>query len=297
MTSRPAGTLDATESTMSDTLFIALQHLLPQHLLSRGVGRLAASRVSFIKNTFISRFAAAYDINMAEAAEENPLAYESFNDFFTRALKPGARPIADGAQVVACPADGAISQIGDISADRVFQAKGRDYSVNALLGGDEQRARPFIGGKFATVYLSPRDYHRVHMPFTGRLREMIYVPGDLYSVNTATAGGVDNLFARNERLVCLFDTASGPMAVVLVGAMIVAGIATTWSGDIKPHGRHVTVSGYQHEQISLQKGDELGRFYLGSTAIVLFGPDVIDWRADLAAGSPVRMGEAFGTLR
>lgn len=282
---------------MTDSLFIALQHILPQHLLSRGVGWLAATRIKPIKNTFIRRFAAAYDINMAEAAEENPLAYESFNAFFTRALKPGARPIAEGDRAIACPADGAISQIGDISDDRIFQAKGHDYRVTALLGGDESRARPFTGGKFATVYLSPRDYHRVHMPFAGKLREMIYVPGDLYSVNATTAGNVDNLFARNERLVCIFDTAAGPMAVVLVGAMIVAGIATTWTGDIRPHGRHVTVTGYQHEPVVLRKGDELGRFYLGSTAIVLFGPGVADWREDLRAGSPVRMGEAFGRLR
>lgn len=282
---------------MSDTLFIVLQHLIPQHLLSRGTGWLAATRIKTIKNTFISRFAKAYNVNMAEAAEENPLAYENFNAFFTRALKSGARPIAAGAKTVACPADGAISQIGGITQDRIFQAKGHDYGVAALLGGDSERARPFLGGHFATVYLSPKDYHRVHMPFTGRLREMIYVPGDLYSVNAATAGNVDNLFARNERLVCLFDTAAGPMAVVLVGAMIVAGIATVWAGDIKPHGRHITVSSYQHENITLQKGDELGRFYLGSTAIVLFGPNVVNWKESLAAGSAVRMGEAFGQLR
>lgn len=282
---------------MSDTLFIVLQHLIPQHMLSRGTGWLAATRIKTIKNTFISRFAKAYNVNMAEAAEENPLAYENFNAFFTRALKSGARPIAAGAKTVACPADGAISQIGGITQDRIFQAKGHDYGVAALLGGDSERARPFLGGHFATVYLSPKDYHRVHMPFTGRLREMIYVPGDLYSVNAATAGNVDNLFARNERLVCLFDTAAGPMAVVLVGAMIVAGIATVWAGDIKPHGRHITVSSYQHENITLQKGDELGRFYLGSTAIVLFGPNVVNWKESLAAGSAVRMGEAFGQLR
>ena len=288
---------DLQSTYMSDTLFITLQHLLPQHLLSRGTGWLASTRIKAIKNTFIRRFAQAYDVNMAEAAEENPLAYENFNAFFTRALKPGARPIAAGARVVACPADGAISQIGPITQDRIFQAKGHDYSVATLLGGDAERARPFIGGHFATVYLSPRDYHRVHMPFTGRLREMIYVPGDLYSVNAVTAGSVDNLFARNERLVCVFDTAAGPMAVVLVGAMIVAGIATVWAGDIRPHGRNVTISNYQHQNIVLQKGDELGRFYLGSTAIVLFGPDVVTWKESLAAGTPVRMGEAFGDLR
>ena len=279
------------------SLFVTLQRILPQHLLSRGVGWLAATRITPIKNLFISRFTQAYDINMAEAAEENPLAYESFNAFFTRALKPGMRPIAADPRAIACPADGAISQLGAISLDRIFQAKGHDYSVATLLGGNPERALPFIGGSFATVYLSPRDYHRVHMPFTGRLREMIYVPGDLYSVNATTAENVDNLFARNERLVCLFDTAAGPMAVVLVGAMIVAGIATVWAGNMAPRaGKHVEVFSYQHQNITLQKGDELGRFYLGSTAIVLFGPRVIEWSATLTAGSPVRMGEAMGSL-
>lgn len=279
------------------SLFVTLQHILPQHLLSRGVGWLAATRIKPVKNLFISRFAQAYDVNMTEAREENPLAYDSFNAFFTRALKPGARPVAEGPRTVACPADGAISQIGPISIDRIFQAKGHDYSVSTLLGGNSDRAMPFIGGQFATVYLSPKDYHRVHMPFTGRLREMIYVPGDLFSVNTTTAENVGNLFARNERLVCIFDTAVGPMAVVLVGAMIVAGIATVWAGDMAPRaGKHIEVFSYQHENIVLQKGDELGRFYLGSTAIVLFGANTVTWPDRLTAGTPVRMGEAFGQL-
>ena len=275
----------------------AAQYLLPHRMLSHLAHRLAYSKTPWIKHRFIHTILANFDVNLDEAANPDPDSYESFNAFFTRALKPGARPIAAGARVVACPADGAISQIGPITQDRIFQAKGHDYSVATLLGGDAERARPFIGGHFATVYLSPRDYHRVHMPFTGRLREMIYVPGDLYSVNAVTAGRVDNLFARNERLVCVFDTAAGPMAVVLVGAMIVAGIATVWAGDIRPHGRNVTISSYQHQNIVLQKGDELGRFYLGSTAIVLFGPDVVTWKESLAAGTPVRMGEAFGDLR
>lgn len=277
------------------TLFIALQHLLPQHLLSRGVGWLAATRITSIKNLFISRFAANYNIDMSEAAEENPLAYGSFNEFFTRPLKAGARPISKDIRAIVSPADGAISQIGPISADRIFQAKGHDYSVTTLLGGNDKRAQPFIGGQFATVYLSPRDYHRVHMPFAGKLRETVYIPGDLFSVNTATAEGVDNLFARNERLVCIFDTTVGPMAVILVGAMIVAGIATVWGGNVHS-GRHIITTDYRTQNIILAKGDELGRFYLGSTAIVLFGPQVMSWQSELEATTPVRMGQTLGQL-
>ena len=275
------------------SLFITFQHIVPQHLLSRSVGYLAASENTFVKNTFIKNFAAKYQINMAEALEENPLAYKSFNDFFTRALKPNARPIASDSKAIISPADGAISQIGAITADKIFQAKGHDYSVTTLLGGNEQRAAAFVGGQFATVYLSPKDYHRVHMPFTGKLTQMIYVPGDLFSVNTTTAENVPNLFARNERVVCLFDTEVGQMAVVLVGAMIVAGIATAWAGNLAPQGKNVITTNYDGS-ITLKKGDELGRFYLGSTAIVLFGANVMQWRDGLSATNPVRMGEAMG---
>ncbi len=275
------------------SLFITFQHIVPQHLLSRSVGYLAASENTFVKNTFIKNFAAKYQINMAEALEENPLAYKSFNDFFTRALKPNARPIASDSKAIISPADGAISQIGAITADKIFQAKGHDYSVTTLLGGNEQRAAAFVGGQFATVYLSPKDYHRVHMPFMGKLTQMIYVPGDLFSVNTTTAENVPNLFARNERVVCLFDTEVGQMAVVLVGAMIVAGIATAWAGNLAPQGKNVITTNYDGS-ITLKKGDELGRFYLGSTAIVLFGADVMQWRGGFSATNPVRMGEAMG---
>ena len=275
------------------SLFITFQHIVPQHLLSRSVGYLAASENTFVKNTFIINFAAKYQINMAEALEENPLAYKSFNDFFTRALKPNARPIASDSKAIISPADGAISQIGAITADKIFQAKGHDYSVTTLLGGNEQRAAAFVGGQFATVYLSPKDYHRVHMPFMGKLTQMIYVPGDLFSVNTTTAENVPNLFARNERVVCLFDTEVGQMAVVLVGAMIVAGIATAWAGNLAPQGKNVITTNYDGS-ITLKKGDELGCFYLGSTAIVLFGANVMQWRDGLSATNPVRMGEAMG---
>ncbi len=281
---------------MRDSLFILAQHLLPQHLLSRVVGCLAESRLPLIKNTFIQRFAARYGIDMSEAAEPNLLAYENFNAFFTRALKAGARPIAADAKAIACPADGAISEIGPISDGRVLQAKGRDYSLTQLLGGDPALAERFYGGQFATVYLSPRDYHRVHMPFGGTLERAIYVPGDLYSVNQTTADNVDSLFARNERLVCLFQTELGPMAVILVGAMIVAGIETVWSGQVAPVGKVPQVQHFPPfaSEVKLDKGAEMGRFKLGSTAIVLFGPGVMEWDASLANGSPVRMGQAMG---
>ncbi|MFZ5560799.1 MAG: archaetidylserine decarboxylase [Pseudomonadota bacterium] len=282
-----------------DKLITLPQYVVPQHLLSRFIGWIASTRIAWIKNTFIGNFAARYQVNMSEAVEANPLAYENFNAFFTRALKPGARVIDAAADSIACPADGAISQLGDIRDDAVFQAKGRYYSLQELLGGDAARALPFRNGKFATVYLSPRDYHRVHMPFSGTLRETIYVPGDLFSVNTRTAANVPRLFARNERLVAIFETAAGPMAVVLVGAMIVAGIETVWAGKVAPQSpRRLQVTDFRGAAapVRLEKGEELGRFYLGSTAIVCFGPGVMQWEAKFGEGKATRMGERLGTL-
>ncbi len=283
---------------MKTFVFILVQHLLPQHLLSRAIGRLAGSRNSVIKRTFIHWFVKRYRVDLSEAAQPDPDAYADFNSFFTRALKPGARPIAAGTHDVVCPADGAISQLGNIEHNRIFQAKGRSFSVEALLGGDSSMAQPFYGGQFATVYLSPRDYHRVHMPLAGRLQKMIYVPGKLFSVNKATADNVDALFARNERLVCLFDTAAGPMAVVLVGAMIVAGIETVWAGQVCPVSASAQVStDYSSASpVTLAKGEEMGRFKLGSTAIVLFGPNAVTLDPTLRADSAVRMGQKLGTL-
>lgn len=280
------------------TLFILLQKLVPHHLLSRLTGKFAASEISWLKNLMILRFIATYGVNMQEAAEPDPRKYASFNAFFTRALKPGARVLASASNAVLSPADGTISALGPIADEAVFQAKGHTYSLTTLLGGDAARAAPFRNGSFATVYLSPRDYHRVHIPLGGTLREMIYVPGELFSVNQVTAENVPELFARNERAVCIFDTAVGPMAVVLVGAMIVAGIETVWAGTVAPAPHTLRVTDYRNAQpaVHLHKGDELGRFLLGSTAIVLFGPGVATWRADLASGSPVRMGEQLGTL-
>ena len=281
---------------MKDSLFILLQHLLPQHLLSRLVGRLAECRTPWVKNLFINWFRKRYQVDMSQALQPDPEAYEHFNAFFTRALKPDARPLDNTPGAILSPADGAISQLGPIEQGRIFQAKGRSYSLNTLLGGDAARAQPFINGQFATIYLSPRDYHRVHMPIAGTLRESIYIPGDLYSVNQVTAAGVDNLFARNERLVAIFDTELGPMAMVLVGAMIVAGIETVWNGQVAPLPRQPLVLDAAPGQtpVQLAAGEEMGRFKLGSTVILLFGPEVMGWAEQLAAGDAVVMGRSIG---
>ena len=285
---------------MKDRLFILSQYLLPHHLLSRLAGCIAECRLPWFKNAFTGWFAHRYQVDMREAQVEDLTAYEHFNAFFTRALKDGARPLADPADAVLCPADGAISQMGPIEHGRLFQAKGHDFSLTALLGGDAERAAPFLGGQFATVYLSPRDYHRVHMPLTGTLREMVYIPGRLFSVNQTTAENVPGLFARNERVACLFDTERGPMAVVLVGAMIVASIETVWAGLVTPPRRELKTQRYDaaaRAPITLDKGAEMGRFKLGSTAIVLFGPEQVQWSSELAAGSSVSMGQQLGQAR
>ena len=275
-----------------DKLFVTLQYLIPQHGLSRLVGMLARSEVPWIKTTFISLFMKRFGIDLSEAQDR----FETFNAFFTRALKPDARPLeASDAADIACPADGAVSQLGAIRANQVFQAKGHDYSLYDLLGGDSALASEFTNGQFATIYLSPRDYHRVHMPVTGALRETRYVPGDLFSVNEATANGVPNLFARNERLVCIFDTEHGPAAVILVGAMIVAGIETVFSGQVTPLPKQVVTTDYQRTApITLEKGDELGRFLLGSTVVLLFPEGKARFESDLKAGSLVRVKSKLG---
>lgn len=283
---------------MKDRLFIALQYLLPHHTLSRLVGKLASCRTVWLKNALITRFIKRFNVDMSQAAQPEPTAYANFNDFFTRALREGARPLSDAPNGILCPADGAISQLGTIEQGRLFQAKGHSFSLTELLGGDTERATPFMGGQFATVYLSPRDYHRLHMPVTGTLREMIYVPGRLFSVNQTTAENVPDLFARNERVVCIFDTELGPMAMVLVGAMIVASIETVWAGQITPPTR--TLKTWQYDvsaraPIVLEKGAEMGRFLLGSTVILTFAPNQMEWCEKLKAGSPVEMGQLMGT--
>jgi len=227
---------------------------------------------------------------MDEAAEPNPEAYAHFNDFFTRELKADARPFVDEKGSIACPADGCISQIGDIELGRIFQAKGHRFSMKELLGGSNEVAELFDGGKFATIYLSPKDYHRVHMPVTGTLKEMIYVPGKLFSVSPLTAYEVPRLFARNERMIAIFDTEHGPMAMILVGAMIVASIETVWAGLVTPPKRELKQIDYGY-QPKLKKGEEMGRFKLGSTVILLFGANKVSWAEQLQANVDVRMGE------
>jgi len=284
---------------MRESLFVLMQYLIPQDLLSRLVGRLASSQQPFVRTLFIGWFAKRFSVNMAEAEKSDLSAYISFNEFFTRSLKADARPLSAGEKDVICPADGVISQLGHIEHGKIFQAKGKDYSVEALLGADLALAQAFTGGCFATVYLSPRDYHRVHMPVSGRLRKMIYVPGKLFSVNKITSERVDSLFARNERLVCVFDTENGPMALVLVGAMIVAGIETIWSGHVCPNNDLLFEVDYSDNTspVVLKKGDEMGRFKLGSTVVAVFGAGILDLNPDLAAGSAVNMGQKLGAGR
>lgn len=279
---------------IKDQIFLASQYLAPHHLVSRFFGVASDCREPAVKNWMISRFVRKYGVDMREAQQEDALAYDCFNDFFTRALKPDARPLDEEPGGVLCPADGAISQMGAIEHGRIFQAKGHSYGLADLLGGDTNRAAPFQGGEFATIYLSPKDYHRVHMPVAGTLREMIHVPGRLFSVNPLTARNVPRLFARNERVVCIFDTEHGPMAVVLVGAMIVASIETVWAGLVTPYKRRVKAVRYDdvaRAPIHLEKGAEMGRFKLGSTAIVLFGPGKVRWADTPSVRGPVRMGE------
>ena len=276
-------------SKLKKQIFIQTQKVVPQQQLSRVVGKVAASENPIIKNIVIQAFKAQYGIDMSIAEQTDALKYKSFNEFFTRALKDGVRDIDQDASSIVSPADGAISQLGKIQNGDVFQAKGQSFSVDKLIG-DTQLATPFVNGEFATVYLSPKDYHRVHMPFAGTLTETLYIPGELFSVNQTTAENIPGLFARNERMVCLFDTELGRMAVVLVGAMIVAGIETVATGKVKPTGRLEL----NHHEMKLEKGDELGRFYLGSTAVILFEQDKIKWDEAFKANSVVVMGEALG---
>jgi phosphatidylserine decarboxylase len=276
-------------------LFILFQYLVPQHLLSRLVGRLANSELVWIKQPFIRWFAQRFNVDMNEAADPVADNYPSFNAFFTRALRAGARPIDTTAGALVCPADGAVSQAGAIEQGRIFQAKGQGFSTLELVGGDAALAARFDDGQFATIYLSPRDYHRVHMPFAGTLARTVYIPGDLFSVNQTTAELVPRLFARNERLVCVFDTEYGPAALILVGAMIVAGIETVWAGQVAPPPRKIVTTRYDRsETIALEKGAEMGRFKLGSTAILLFGKGAVQFSALFSAGKSVRMGELIG---
>lgn len=280
---------------MPDRSFVLMQYVLPKLLLTRLAGWGASLKGGPLTTAFIRWFIGKYGVNMQEAANADPAQYASFNDFFVRALKPGARPLAKTRWV--SPVDGAVSQLGAITGqagDQIFQAKGHHYSTQALVGGDAALAAQFKQGSFATIYLSPKDYHRIHMPCDGRLRRMIHVPGDLFSVNPATAAGVPGLFARNERVVCEFDTLHGPMVLVLVGATVVGSMATPWHGTVNAE-RPSAIREWHYDEASihLKQGDEMGRFMLGSTVVLLWPEGVMDFNPEWMAGKPVRLGEAM----
>jgi phosphatidylserine decarboxylase len=278
----------------SGRLFVWFQHVLPQHALSRLILRATRVRTPWFKNWLIRGFLKLYTIDMSEAAESDPLSFGSFNEFFTRALKPGVRSIAADSNAIACPVDGAISEAGKIDGERLLQAKGRSYTLTELLAA-QPWARNFEGGSFATLYLAPFNYHRVHMPLRGKLKETVYVPGRLFSVNATTAAHVPKLFARNERVLTLFDTAHGQVALVMVGALNVGSMATAWSGDITPAARRV-ITRLPPQEVSLDKGEELGRFNMGSTVILLFQRDRARWNAEVRAGAVVKLGQSLGSL-
>ncbi|QEY57566.1 phosphatidylserine decarboxylase [Leclercia adecarboxylata] len=283
---------------MGNRLFVLVQYLVPQHLLSQLTGYVARNRVHWFKTLLINAFIARYGVDMQAARGETAEEYENFNAFFTRRLKAHLRPIAARPQDIASPADGTLGQFGTLESDTLVQAKGHKYSLQELLGGDTERTLPFINGEYATIYLSPRDYHRVHMPLSGTLREMVYIPGKLFSVNSVTTCAVPRLFARNERVVCRFDTAQGPLAIVLVGAMIVSSIHTVWHGLVSPHADLIQTFTYQETDntaIRLNKGDELGHFMLGSTVIMLFGENQMQWDKAILSGKSINFGEAIAT--
>ncbi|WP_246143421.1 archaetidylserine decarboxylase [Colwellia echini] len=291
----------SSNNSISDKIKITLQYIMPKHAISRLIGKLAAAKMGWLTTKLISMFIKSYGINMGEAKLKNASDFDTFNNFFTRELEEGARPIDEDQKALCYPVDGAISQQGDIIDGQLIQAKGFNYSLTTLLGGDEKTAAPFQGGKFSCIYLAPKDYHRIHMPMAGTLREMIYVPGELFSVNPLTAQNVPDLFARNERVVAIFDTEFGQLAMVLVGATIVASIETTWAGTITPPaGKDVFRWKYPKtgdEAITFAKGDEMGRFKLGSTVVSTFSPTMLNEFVEGAGpGTVTRLGEPYAFI-
>jgi phosphatidylserine decarboxylase len=277
---------------VSDRLAVLPQYLMPKQALTALAGRVASAEGGALTTRLIRWFVGRYNVNMSEAADPDIASYPSFNAFFTRALKPGARPLASADLV--CPVDGAISQFGAIERDQIFQAKGHHYSTTALVGGDAELAARFENGHFATLYLSPKDYHRIHMPCDGRLTRMIHVPGELFSVNPTTARGVPGLFARNERVVCVFDTPRGPFVLVLVGATIVGSMATVWHGVVNPpRVKAAREWRYDDQPVSLKQGDEMGRFLLGSTVVMLFPKAPLQFNPSWQPAGAIRMGESM----
>ena len=286
---------------MTHWLKVFILYLLPHHPFSRVVQWSARCRLFPFRKSITRWFIHHYNVDMSEALEPDPEAYPNFNNFFTRALRPEARPVVQEAGEICSPADSAISQLGDIQGTQIFQAKGHTYSLLELLGGSKERARPYIGGRFATMYLSPGDYHRVHMPLSGRLVETAYIPGRLFSVAPDYTESVSRLFARNERVACIFQTEAGPMAVVLVGAIFVGSIETVWAGEITPpRGKGIKVTSYtaSDNAIQLERGEEMGRFNMGgSTSIVLFGPGCVKWQSGLVPEMRVKFGQSLGRVR
>jgi len=278
-------------------LWAAIMEMLPHHLLSSLMYSVARIETPFVKNTIISQVVKHFDVDMSEAIIEDPLVYKSFNNFFTRKLKTDARPISPGESDIVSPVDGEVSQCGSIEEGLLLQAKGRHYSLESLLGGDSGMASAFENGNFSTIYLSPRDYHRIHMPADGHLVSMTHVPGRLFSVSQSTTNAVHNLFARNERLICQFKTDNGPMIMILVGAIFVGSMETVWSGLVTPAGRRISRWDYDQrsvKQVFLRKGEEMGRFNMGSTVILLFPGNRIAWDPDHVTGQHVRMGQRIG---
>ena len=281
-------------SAFSDHLAVLPQYLLPKRLLTEMIGKLAGTRGGALSHAAIRRFIARYGVDMSEAADPRIESYASFNEFFTRPLREGARPLAAAEWI--CPVDGAISQFGKIEGGQIFQAKGHHYTTRALVGGDAALAAQFENGAFATLYLSPKDYHRIHMPCAGTLRRMIYVPGDLFSVNPTTARAVPGLFARNERVVCVFDTIHGPFVLVLVGATIVGSMATVWHGVVNPpRTRDVREWRYEGDAVALAQGAEMGRFLLGSTVVMLFSQDTVRFNPEWMPARGIRLGEVMAS--
>lgn len=278
-----------------DALTTLPQYVYPQHSLSKLMGYITHSENKALKNWCITTIIKHYGVNMDEAREQNLDAFKSFNYFFTRELKPEVRPLTSEKGAIACPADGAVSQAGNITDGQIFQAKGMSFSTVDLLGGDPERAKPFEDGVFTTIYLSPKDYHRLHMPLTGILKEMVHIPGKLFSVNTATTRSVPGLFARNERVAVIFDTEVGPMALVLVGAIFVNSIETVWHGVVTPPTAPTVGTWYYPKNApTLKIGEEMGRFNMGSTIIVLFGKDKVQWESEFKADQLVKLGEMIG---
>lgn len=279
---------------MSDRLSVLPQYFLPKKALTQLMGRLANLQAGSTTTAVIKWFIQRYQVDMSEAANPDPAAYPSFNAFFTRALRPGARPLAQADWI--CPVDGAISQLGPIQGEQIFQAKGHHYSTQALVGGDAQLAAQFQDGNFATIYLSPRDYHRIHMPCAGKLLRMIHVPGELFSVNPTTARGVPGLFARNERVVCVFEGPFGPFVMVLVGATIVGSMATVWHGIVNPpRTGKIREWNYAQQDVQLAQGAEMGRFLLGSTIVLLTPKSDMQFNTEWQTAKPVRLGETMAT--